>query len=349
MAIKKTIFIGPISKGRVPNDGASIKNFHILKRLRNYIPNLMEIDTDGWKKRPWILIAILLVILKNRNASYILSLNNDSANKLIRILHKLAPDASVVYWVIGGSIGKWMLEGSISVADYAWLTNIIVEGESMKKDISSAGLLNVSVMPNFKEFVKVHVKKPNTNKNLRFVFLSRINKFKGCDLILDAVARINVKCGEDRFSVDFYGPIEPEYQSEFLEKVSSLNNVSYNGFLDLRNKDNYKVLSGYDAMLFPTFWHGEGCPGIVIDAYMCGLPILASDWNLNRDYIIDNETGILFEAKSVDKLVDVMVNCINGKYDLDHMAVNALETSKKYDIDTVLSISNLKKNHIIDA
>lgn len=343
-----TIFIGPFSKGRIPNDGASIKNYHILKKLRALIPNLIEFDTDGWKRKPWILFRILITILSNPNAHYILSLNNDSANKLIKLLHRLAPKASVIYWVIGGSIGKWMLNGRVKTHDYAWLKNIIVEGESMKQDIMSAGLHNVTVMPNFKEIINISKRPPKNNSITKFVFLSRINKFKGCELILEAVASLNQHCGADRFLVDFYGPIEVEYNNEFQQKVSSLQNVSYKGFLDLRNTENYNILANYDVMLFPTFWHGEGCPGIVIDAYMCGLPIYASDWNLNKDYVIDGETGILYPPKSPGALYTVMENCINGKYDLERFSENALKEANKYDIDNVLSIIKLKENKILN-
>lgn len=348
MSDKKTIFIGPFSKGRIPNDGASIKNYHILKKLREMIPNLVELDTDGWKRKPWILIQIFITILFNPNAHYILSLNNDSANKLIKTLHKLAPKASVVYWVIGGSIGKWMLNGRVNTHDYAWLKNIIVEGESMKHDIMSAGLHNVSVIPNFKEIINNCKRPPKNNSITKFVFLSRINKFKGCDLILEAVASLNKRYGVNRFSVDFYGPIEADYKDEFVNKVSALQNVSYKEFLDLRNADNYNVLANYDAMLFPTYWHGEGCPGIVIDAYMCGLPIFASDWNLNKDYIIDGKTGILYPPKSTDALISVIENCINGNYDLSILSKNALDALNKYDIDNVLSVINLKRNKILN-
>ena len=30
-------------------------------------------------------------------------------------------------------------------------------------------------------------------------------------------------------------------------------------------------------MLFPTYWHGEGFPGIVIDAFVAGLLVVATD------------------------------------------------------------------------
>lgn len=346
----KTIFIGPFGNGRVPDNGASIKNFHILNRLRPLIPDLIALDTDGWKKRPILLLRILWTILRNPKGRYILSLNNDSANKIIRLLKSIAPNANVVYWVIGGSIGKWINDRKVSASDYAWLQNIIVEGESMKTQMAAAGLSNVSVMPNFKSFKDLpSMVSHKKNDILKFVFISRINVDKGCSLLLNAVESLNSAGYEHRFTVDFYGPVEDNYLEEFKLKINAIPNATYRRFLDLRDKLNYSVLAEYDAMIFPTFWHGEGCPGIVIDAYICGLPILASDWNLNGDYIIHNHTGYLFEPKSVEAIADSLLKCITGEIDLEVLRAGALKAKHRYDIEEVLSISNLSINRLIDA
>ncbi len=350
MSVTKTIFIGPFSKGRIPKDGASIKNNHILGRLRPLIPDLVEFDTENWKKRPFLLLRMLWTILCNPKAKYILSLNNDSANKTIRVLKKFAPNASVIYWVIGGSIGKWIVEGRVKTTDYAWLKNIIVEGESMKSQMEKVGLTNVSVLPNFKSYDGLPViPRHKCQDRLNFVFLSRININKGCTLLLNAVKYLNSIGYTDRFTVDFYGPIEDGYNDEFTERVQTLPNVNYNGFLDLRDKANYTTLAKYDAMVFPTFWHGEGCPGIVIDAYICGLPILASDWNMNRDYIIHNQTGILFEPKLEKAIADTILKCITGEINLERLRDGAFASKSNYDINVVLSNTNLIKNHLVNA
>lgn len=47
----------------------------------------------------------------------------------------------------------------------------------------------------------------------------------------------------DNFIVDFYGPFEAEYESQFKNKISNINNISYKGFLDLRNQRNYDILA----------------------------------------------------------------------------------------------------------
>ena len=80
--------------------------------------------------------------------------------------------------------------------------------------------------------------------------------------------------------IDFYGPVANKDEIFFFEKVSALKNDNYLGKLE--PKEVQKVLSQYDVLLFPTRYPGEGCPGAIIDSYMAGLTVLASNWKYNK-------------------------------------------------------------------
>ncbi len=346
MTTQKTIFIGPFGGGTTPTNGASVKNYHILKKFYSLGKSVYTIDTEYWKRDPKVLLTLLYTIITNPKSKYILSLNSGSALKLIRFIKLLAPKANVIYWVIGGSLGKKMLNGEINPKIFSSLDKIIVEGERMKNQMNEVGLNNVSVLPNFKHYLDV----PLNNKrgtNLKFIFLSRIIPQKGCNLILEAVECLNKLGYKDKFSVDFFGPIDEGYKKDFINRCISIDNVDYKGFLDLRRPENYSVLTDYDALLFPTFWPGEGCPGIVMDAYISGLPLLASDWNLNCDYIDDGKTGILYPPQDVKALINAIQDCIDGKTDLEGMSMNCRKKAKEYDVDNVLSERNIKELGII--
>ena len=159
---------------------------------------------------------------------------------------------------------------------------------------------------------------------------------KGCDIILDAVNKINTSY-QDKFIVDFYGPIEDNYDKEYMRKVDSLPNVSYKGFIDLRNEKNYDVLASYDIMLFPTYWHGEGFPGIIIDAFIAGLPVIASDWSLNAEIIEDGKTGIIIDVKNVDALAEAMTRLIEDKNLIKGMSKQCSARAMYFEMNSVLS------------
>lgn len=344
----KTIFIGPFGGGKTPTNGASIKNYHILSRLRPLLgKQLKVIDTEFWKKSPKVLFNLMATVLTNPKAKYILSLNNASAIKMIRIIKALAPNADILYWVIGGSIAKWTLEEKVKKENLQGLKGIIVEGESMKNDLDSVGLKNIFVMPNFKHIHKLTNLTHQSNDKVKFVFLSRIIPEKGVLTILESISKLNNNLVKEKFEVDFFGPIEDSFKDEFLTSVSKFPNVSYKGFLDLRDLNNYNVLANYDAMLFPTFWPGEGCPGIVIDAYMVGLPIIATDWSLNRDYVSEGKTGFIVPPKDPEALGDAMEKFIGDPNLKVSMREEILHNLERFDIDYVLSNANLSKYHIV--
>lgn len=344
----KTIFIGPLGGGSVPANGASVKNYYLYSKIKELVGgSVSAIDTEQWRNHPKSLIKLLWKVLLNQGSQVIISVSNDSALGILKLLKLVNPKAKIFYWVIGGSLGKQIKEGKKPLEIYKRASRIIVEGETMKADMVSAGLENVSVMPNFKilppDIIKVARKKNNAQTKTRFVFLSRIAPYKGTDDIVKVAALLNESGYKSKFEIDFYGPFEPGYKEEFLTSASKCGNVFYKGFIDLRDSRNYKILSEYDTLLFPTYWESEGCPGIIIDACFAGLPIIASDWNLNSDYVKDEVTGFLVPPRDLSSLQEKMSDIINGKVDIDKMRSNSLKEAGNFHIDRIINQETLKE------
>ena len=59
---------------------------------------------------------------------------------------------------------------------------------------------------------------------------------------------------------------------------------------------NYAILNSYDMMIFPTYYAGEGVAGVIVDAFIAGLPVIASDLGSCREVISDKETGYLVNS-----------------------------------------------------
>ena len=176
----------------------------------------------------------------------------------------------------------------------------------MKKDLLREGLKNIiHVVPNFKIFPKELELENQAGNIFKFVFLSRIHLDKGINEIIEA-SRILSSWGIDNFSIDFFGSIEDTYKTQF--ETLCKNNIHYNGVLDIMNDTTnaYKILSGFDAMLFPTYWHGEGFPGVLIDAFVAGLPVIASEWNMNNEVIHDGYNGLLIPPQDANALAEAM-------------------------------------------
>lgn len=340
--MNKVILIGPCGGGKIPANGASAKNYHLLKFFERKHYNVCVIDTEFWKTRPWVLINLFFAILLNRKAKFVVATDNMSGYRVMSVFSYFPRKRSVLYWVIGGSVGNWIKSGKVKAEPYKIVEWFLVEGPKMQQTLSECGFENVIYVPNFKNIAHLPEKQPKVPLHVKFVFLSRIIPDKGCDLILDAVRFLNPDY-EKKYSVEFYGPIEEAYREEFLSRVNEVANVSYKGFLDLTDTRNYNILAKYDIMLFPTFWHGEGFPGVLIDAYIAGLPVIASDWSLNADIVKDGFTGRIIKSNDLCSLKEAMEICLANPETIPIWVNNCRQEAMTYDISNVLTDTLLKK------
>lgn len=342
MKRQKIVFIGPAGGGDAPQNGASAKNYHLMKYFQKKGVNVISVDTENWRKNPFILVKLACIIILNPKAKYIIATNNMSSYRVLQIMSLFPGKRSVIYWIIGGSIADWIKDGKVKATPFKLVDYFLAEGKKMQKTFAEVGFNNTIYVPNFKCIDYLPEIKDKDNNKVRFVFLSRIIPEKGCNAIIEAVELLN-KNYKNKFLVDFYGPFEAEYESRFKEKISGIDNISYKGFLDLRNQKNYDQLADYSAMLFPTYWPGEGFPGIIIDAFVSGLPVIATDWRLNADIIEDGKTGIILKENTVYALADAMAAMINNPESIQKMSRECHNSAMNFDIKNVVSDELLEK------
>jgi glycosyltransferase involved in cell wall biosynthesis len=107
---------------------------------------------------------------------------------------------------------------------------------------------------------------------LNLVFLSRITRKKGLDIVLRAL-----KCVSMDVKLDIFGPGEDErYVAECLKIVAALpSNVEVNFMGPLVRAKVLGTLAGYNAMVFPT--HGENFGHVIAEALSASCPVICSD------------------------------------------------------------------------
>lgn len=343
--MKTVVFVGRLSFNDSPCAGEVKKNQLLFARLSKFSDiKVIPLDTIRCKGRVAMAIMLLRICFSSRfgKRKIILSTYDGSAYIYLRFLTRLHLQKSIIYWVIGGGLGKKVKTDEYSKRYFEKLHMIIVEDIDMETLLNECGLTNVMTLTNFKPIYKL----PNKiimGKTNYFVFLSRITPLKGCDIIISAVKMLNRK-GVD-FQVDFWGPIEDGYN--FTEYIEEVPNISYKGIMSLTSQDDYTELSQYDIMLFPTFYPNEGFPGSIIDGFMVGLPIVATNWRYNRHIIDDSVNGWLLPIQDSGALANIMQDIIEGKYDIQSMSLNCQEKVGNYDVAHVVSQELLYKIGII--
>lgn len=339
--------LGFVRVGGKPVCGETMKNQQLLRRLEALGVKCYVADFFGWRKHPWTFLYLAWLMVAHRSATLIISTSLGNSYPLMRVLKLLKWRQPTIHWVIGGVFAEKVEQGIFRSDVVGRMNWTIVESEKMKRQLENIGMRNIVFLPNFKSLPKLPIKQKRAGK-LKLVFVSRIIPDKGCDYIIDSAQRLNSMGFGDRYCIDFYGKIDESYQSTFEKRVKECGTVEYRGYLNLMEQAGYDQLATYDAMLFPTYWKGEGFAGIFIDAFCAGLPIIASRWAHNEEFIRDGETGILIPPHDVEALTQTIKDCISGQYPLDDMAKACQREATRYDVDKVLNAELLSKIGLIN-
>lgn len=123
-----------------------------------------------------------------------------------------------------------------------------------------------------------------------------------------------------------------------LMKFCLRNNIMDKVLLLGFRKDVSSVLCAADLFVFPSLWEGLGLAGI--EAMYMGLPIIASNRQGIKDYVINDETGFLFEPKDYKTLRGKICFAYNNRDYMKRIGSNGHNYVKKYSLDN--SISSLE-------
>jgi len=165
--------------------------------------------------------------------------------------------------------------------------------------------------------------------NKRFVFISHVIPEKGIDEIVDAVKQL-----DDSYTIDIYGPIlDKKYSDEYFRQ----RNISYKGAL--KADDVVQTLNTYDVVLLPSY--KEGYPGIILEAYSLGIPVISTTLQPIQEIVDQYTTGVLVEPKSIDGLVAAIKHFDVENYALMSEKAYAKFEDFDFDMQTKLFIERL--------
>lgn len=177
---------------------------------------------------------------------------------------------------------------------------------------------DVRWLPNAREPNEVVMNSSAFSK--KFIFVGQVKASKGIDLILQAKEQLS-----SDYTIDIYGPI-------FEEKYNFLQNEPfYKG--SLKKEEVLPALQQYDVLLLPTYYQGEGYPGVIIEAYSLGIPCISTKWLAIPEIIDDKHTGFLIAPKSADALQSAIMAFNTQNYST--MSIAAKEKFKDFNSDIV--------------
>jgi glycosyltransferase involved in cell wall biosynthesis len=173
---------------------------------------------------------------------------------------------------------------------------------------------------------------PGLRERRFFLFLSRIHRKKGCDLLLDAFARLT------RFDLDLVmaGPDEEGLRPQLEAQAKQLGisgRVHWTGMLEGDLK--WGALRAAEALVLPS--HQENFGVVVVEALACKTPVLISDkvniWpDLERDGagIVNPDTAegtfrsmtalLAMTPAERERLASNGLACFRARYEMERTA-----------------------------
>lgn len=143
--------------------------------------------------------------------------------------------------------------------------------------------------------------------------MARVHPLKGINVLFELDRKIK-DLEINNVTIDIYGPIFEPFKKSFYEMLSSSSYISYKGIIEPSNI--YNVLTDYDLMLFPTKYFTEGFPGSILDAYISGLPVVASNWLNAKEFIEDGITGYIVDFNNDDIFINKTLELVRNSKEI---------------------------------
>jgi glycosyltransferase involved in cell wall biosynthesis len=328
-----TLFIGPVAN----EGGPSIKNRLLLKYLDE--ENNFTI-CNTYKRSLSNLAKTIFSLIISRDRQIIVAVSKNGRSILYPILiikKKLNSNIHYSTICIGGTIVNEAIKHPKKIKNALKNADIVtVETKKLKIDLEEkCNLSNVHYMPNYKEIPKNIIKNVSGFKSnqLKFVFLSSIRNVKGVGTMITVFKEILNKY--PLASLDIYGPVREDFDTTIFDDIKNIPQINYKGIVP--NEDVITVLAQYNVFIFPTEYIGEGFPAVLVEAYLAGLVVIASDINFNTEIVANNVNGWIFPTGDKKQLKKLLFYCFDNVEKLKNISRYNTIYAKNFDAKSVLN------------
>ena len=179
----------------------------------------------------------------------------------------------------------------------------LAQTKALVERAKAAGLAHTEWYPNSRPMPELPDKDESGERTCRrFVFLGQMRGVKGVRELAEAAELLPAGV-----TIDVYGTLGFDVTEAELSAAARLD---YRG---TANPDEvHDILSSYDALVLPTYHEGEGYPGVVLEAYGAGLPVVSTRWRAIPELVDDGATGLLVEPRDAGSLRDAMLSLVDN-------------------------------------
>lgn len=335
---KRILVLGYFGYATNQLDGQTVKTRNIYNLVKKEYRNAIYFDTQILGKNKLKgLSALMKAILKSHIILYVPAHNNLYYFLPILSLITKVTGKQIYYFVVGGWLVEFLKNKPIHRYCLKQIRQIFSETQQMKEQLNQLyHISNVSVFPNFRmsDYTPTSYHTPG---KLKIVFMARINKMKGLDMIFELANFLEQEQKDTDITIDFYGPILEEDRIYFEQNIGKHYCTKYMRLI--QPNEIYHTLEKYDILILPTHYYTEGLPGSIVDAYFAGIPVIVTEWKHAHEFVKDKETGFIIPFENGQKdLNDSVVYLLMNELILEKMKSAAVKESNRYRTSCAISI-----------
>jgi glycosyltransferase involved in cell wall biosynthesis len=298
----KILLIGPLPP---PIGGTAISFMHLVKYIKNNKEVVLHIvDTTGVRYNDLFQainnsINILRNILyKIRRVDIVgLNIGTDSISTfglVVFIVAKIFRKGIIIRKFNGNDVIELnFIKRAISIYIIRKCELYLVQTKILLESANDQGINHTRWFPTNRPMPQLMNGKKR--KCRRFIFLGWVNSSKGVIELINAGERLT----EDVI-IDVYGPMIFDIDYSVF---NGLKRVRYKGIINPEMV--ISKLIEYDALVLPTYHKNEGYPGVILEAYSAGIPVITTKWKAIPE-IVNETTGLLIEPRNSDDLFRAM-------------------------------------------
>ena len=341
MSVKASV-LGHFGGGETLLNGQTVKTKIITEELQNQLGQgqVLKIDTHGGAKT--LVKAPLQVISALKSGRNVLIFPAQNGLRvyapLLSFFRHFFKGRKLHYVVIGGWLPQFLTKRKGLAKSLKNFDGIYVETNTMKTALETQGFENVFVMPNCKKLTVLSEDELVYPDGVpyRLCTFSRVMREKGIEDAVNVVETVNRELGLTVFTLDIYGQADSA-QIEWFDELQSKfpSYIRYAGLVPFDK--SVDVLKEYFALLFPTYYEGEGFAGTLIDAFSAGVPVIASDWKYNTE-IVNENVGYVYKTRDHIALAELLKAVATDPTIMLKKRRSCLREAEKYKIEKAVGV-----------
>jgi len=177
----------------------------------------------------------------------------------------------------------------------------------------------IRVLPNF---VFAPEEQPEPGAGEYALFMGRLHPTKGASVLVRAASMID----DPDFRLIIAGTGEEDDELRAVAERDGKGRIEFSGFRTGSELDS--LIAGSKFGVVPSIWY-ENCPMVVLEFWMKGRAVIASDLGGLSEMISGGEGGILVEAGSAEKLAAAMAGLWKDREASDGMGKRGYARAKE--------------------